>query len=758
MSEKSGSIYDEFDEKPENIDLSFPKNSFLTKNLKRDAFIGVPLKTADRLNEKSETKKSDKNHISSTLHDFGNEKPISMNLNDLKTILNNPNSVTDYSFSEDFEHNFDNQSEKKPKNQKSKLEKVEVDDIQSINLCHKFEKKLKTDEIQTNKRINQNKNVSISKNVLNENHLSENETIPKSSNQTIQEKDKMIEPVKKFLTLKELNEEKKSLMTKLKENNESLTKMVEEQGYKNLLKKMKDNKTDFKNRPNDVKSNTYQREIANNEKVIITLFAEKTLCEQNIAKINSPEYLVNITNETAEQKRLIKLLKSEIHARNLENKKNAKLFTENKLEEKSSNDLNKILKEVEAFVFKNTEMKAQIEKLNAIHCELLAKKEIQKITEEQTKPISENLNRLDSELLKSYKHLTESKEKWLKHLELLERNVYQKSELLEKEIECLSSKQVQVNNKIMDYDLIVERQNSLLIKRAERTDDFEELDKEEIEIQNMIADIEKNHKFSRPINFRGQPQKVDQRQILNTKDVISQIKPVISEKRAFSNLKPKNVPDKSKDISKIEAITVVPKRLSSKLTTKTKIESQDKQKIGSLPVIKNSKIKEPIKKTVNQEVIVPTVISLEHYSENNMPVLTNQLNKNRLLKFDLKLWNKENQQNQQISPNKTESQNSPRMKNEILENVKIIEKNCENEEEKNMNHEKIPKIVCVQENKQLIEKTDDFFEEKSKNKLFLKQKKSLFDDEFFEKEETSPHKQNSEAFENDEFDFLDEIK
>ncbi len=65
--------------------------------------------------------------------------------------------------------------------------------------------------------------------------------------------------------IKVISEENKRLFNELKNVNGRLTKMIDRKGYENILKQIKDSKTDFKNRPIEIKLKTYAKEIENNK-------------------------------------------------------------------------------------------------------------------------------------------------------------------------------------------------------------------------------------------------------------------------------------------------------------------------------------------------------------------------------------------------------------------------------------------------------------------------------------------------------------
>lgn len=309
-----------------------------------------------------------------------------------------------------------------------------------------------------------------------------------------------------YFTLKELQEEKKELHEALRLQNESLTKMVEEQGYKNVLNRLKENKNDFKSRPAEVKSNTYQREIANNEKIISTLRAEKLHIEQTISKINSPLYLANIAAESAEQQRLIKVLKTEIHNQTLENKRTCQRLVDVKGEDKGTVEIGKLLKEVEAYSRKNAEIRAQIQKLHTAKAELMHKKERQ-LEEDAQKQKGELDGRKDPELMREFVKIVENKEKWRKHIELLERNVQQKSEQVEREIQTLEAKNEALQQRLSDCDSIISSQEKFVEDASSGQLASTDLLAHEEQIVQLINDFEATYKVLRPTNFRGQPQK-----------------------------------------------------------------------------------------------------------------------------------------------------------------------------------------------------------------------------------------------------------
>lgn len=311
-----------------------------------------------------------------------------------------------------------------------------------------------------------------------------------------------------YFTLKELQEEKKELHEALRLQNENLTKMVEEQGYKNVLNRLKENKNDFKSRPVEVKSNTYQREIANNDKIISTLKAEKLHVEQTISKINSPSYLANIAAESAEQQRLIKVLKTEIHNQTLENKRTGQRLIDFKGEDKGSVEIGKLLKEVEAYSRKNAETRAQIQKLQSAKTELMQKKERQ-LEDDMQRQKEDQDERKDPELMREFAKAVESKEKWRKHIELLERNVQQKSEQVEREIQTLEAKNEALQQRINDCEFIISSQEKFVQEAIQGKMGQGELLAQEEKIVQLINEFEATYKVGKPTNFRGQPQKVN---------------------------------------------------------------------------------------------------------------------------------------------------------------------------------------------------------------------------------------------------------
>ena len=259
----------------------------------------------------------------SFLEEMHNEKPIAMNLNELRTMFNRANSVSDYSFSGDFESeseksgiknryvemrsgsiksgyvsspkdgdSFSNTMEKNIKqiNKNFSLENLAKEMAQigptprpEISNERLLQKNLNTEiaiEIKSNSFVKNSPNNILQKKTKKETKIENNNSKTLDNFKTEKNpKIPIIEVSKmencneqkldsKVLSLAQLYEEKKLLNEKLKDQNEELTKMVEEQGYKNVLNKLKENKNDFKSRPIEIKTNTYQREINNNEKIM----------------------------------------------------------------------------------------------------------------------------------------------------------------------------------------------------------------------------------------------------------------------------------------------------------------------------------------------------------------------------------------------------------------------------------------------------------------------------------------------------------
>ena len=525
MENESSLIKDDFDSDRENKAANYfkteeTKKSNPTQKLTQDQSTKFTFKPKKLSPRNTRTGKNSPLVLQSLYDETLLERPIAMKLDQLRNMHNHANSLSDLSFSQDFESGCE-QSAKNDKLLKLKSDTLKMAYVSSPNHGNPIQDDINVSQQNVSEIKEKNSNVFASENTpviptLTQPQVEQTLLVPKNTSKFIEGLDLNTPgqgstetiPNKGFLTLKELYEEKKTLMATLKEKNDQLTKIVEEQGFKNLLNKIKENKTDFKNRPNEVKSNTYHREILNNEKMISTLTAEKAQTDLAISKINSPEFLVNMANEMNEQKQLIKILKTEIHTQTLENKKNAKLFIETGVVEKSAIEMNKLLKEIEVYATKNNDFKSQIDKLTIVHSELLSKKEKQKVEEKRQKDFSEEFPKEECLNSKKYQLLISELEKWRKHVDLIQHNVSQKQDFLERQIEALANKEQTLQDKLTDYNLILARQNAFLIRKTEKTDQFQELEEEQTEIWKLISQLENNYRIFRLNNFRGQPQKI----------------------------------------------------------------------------------------------------------------------------------------------------------------------------------------------------------------------------------------------------------
>jgi hypothetical protein len=523
MESESDVIFDDWANEPPNLRIGQPS---VTKGLKGEERTakrprpGLSKPSLEGKHPHAQGTDEGRPFGKSMIEDRQCSQPIAVNLNELKCMFNKANSVSDYSFSQDFE------SGSEPNDDVAKSEHADptsyrVQFVSSPNhgnppsLRRIADHKLLSTQVCPQSTAAEDPPGQPSQPPSQTPTLQPHpkESVPRLKGQPASQKGASPPPSQpanplRVATLSELLAEKKQLTADLKSQNEDISRLVEEQGYRNVLSKLRDNRTDFKSRPAEVKCNTYQREMANNEKVIATLLAEKAQCEQTISRINSPEYLALVAEEVAEQKRLAKTLKTEIHAQALENKRVAKTFSESRHDERQASEFNLMLKEAETFNRKNADLRNQIDKLAVVYAELVARRHKQKDQEGAMKDMSEDLHLVDGEATRALRALVASRDKWSKHVGLIEHNVCQKCEFLEREVESLHAKESGLQEKLECLEQVVERQGLLVMRRTDKQCSLDELLAQEVEIERMVSEVEFQFRVCRPTNFRGQPQRV----------------------------------------------------------------------------------------------------------------------------------------------------------------------------------------------------------------------------------------------------------
>lgn len=57
----------------------------------------------------------------------------------------------------------------------------------------------------------------------------------------------------------------------MRDINKKLTNLIDQKGYEKILEQVRNNKKDFKSRPDEIKIRTHEKEIENNQKIIKNL-------------------------------------------------------------------------------------------------------------------------------------------------------------------------------------------------------------------------------------------------------------------------------------------------------------------------------------------------------------------------------------------------------------------------------------------------------------------------------------------------------
>ena len=328
-------------------------------------------------------------------------------------------------------------------------------------------------------------------------------------------------------TLADLITENSKLLDDLQKVNEHLTHLIDQQGYKNLLNQARQNKVEFRNRPVSIKAKTYQSEILNNEKIIITLKNELYQCNHALEKLQSIDLGMQIATQTEEQKSMIKQIKNEIYNLNLGNKKNDKLLANKENNPKPAN-FKQAVREIEIYNRKNEELKNQLAKLEGTESDIRNQQKRCQREEAQIKQqnANEKVDHLENHYLAEYKVKQDQLEKWKKHIELLERNVVQKLEFLETDYLLVQQQYHQIFEQNQTQEKILQKQRHILdggqigdINKASMVNGKEN------SIANLIKEVELNVKSNKPKKLppRFLMKKKGQQSVFGHNDAASQV-------------------------------------------------------------------------------------------------------------------------------------------------------------------------------------------------------------------------------------------
>ena len=94
--------------------------------------------------------------------------------------------------------------------------------------------------------------------------------------------------------------------------NKKLTQLIDQKGFQKILDQIKKNWKDFKNRPDSVKINTYDKEIKNNENLIVNLTKELENLEICQKRMDSTALLQDLRHKQHKIESQIKKLKQEV--------------------------------------------------------------------------------------------------------------------------------------------------------------------------------------------------------------------------------------------------------------------------------------------------------------------------------------------------------------------------------------------------------------------------------------------------------------
>lgn len=259
-------------------------------------------------------------------------------------------------------------------------------------------------------------------------------------------------------------EENKQLFEDLKCVNDKLTTLIEEKGYQNQLDKIRENNTEFKYRPVNVKITTNDKEVKNNEKIIEVLSRELNLYRDTVKKLDSTELLNDITKCISNYNAKIKAAKSNIYQIQLDHKKNEGILKNKDLEDKKAFNFKNLMVELDSYMTKNTELYVKISKLQTLKQELLEDYEIIQKENSNVKKLLEekNLNNFDENIIQKHKNLLSIKKRWESHLIRHQKNIELKVLFAEKDTEQYNKEISELQDKIDMYDRSLNKQAASL--------------------------------------------------------------------------------------------------------------------------------------------------------------------------------------------------------------------------------------------------------------------------------------------------------
>ena len=255
-------------------------------------------------------------------------------------------------------------------------------------------------------------------------------------------------------------EENKQLFEELKSVNDKLTNLIEEKGYQNQLDKIRENNTEFKYRPVNVKIITFDKEIKNNQKIIEVLNRELGLYKDTVKKLDSTELLNDLNRRITNYNNNIKSAKSTIYQLQVEYKKNETLLKNQDLEGKKAFDFKKLMMELDNYMTKNTELNDKITKLETLKAELLSEAgTLQKDQVQVQRKLEEkNLTDFDENIVQKHKNLLNIKKRWESHIIRHEKNIELKLRFAEKDTEQYDREIEELQEKIEAHDKALQNQ------------------------------------------------------------------------------------------------------------------------------------------------------------------------------------------------------------------------------------------------------------------------------------------------------------
>lgn len=255
-------------------------------------------------------------------------------------------------------------------------------------------------------------------------------------------------------------EENKKLFEDLKDVNDRLTTLIEEKGYQNQLEKIRDNNTEFKYRPLNVKITTFDKEVKNNEKIIEVLNRELNLYNDTAKKLDSTELLNDLNKRIATYNAKIKAAKGAIYQLQLDHKKNEAILKNRDLEDKKAFDFKKLMMELDTYMTKNTDLNEKISKMEVLKTDLIKEVDVaQNENLDIKKKLEErNLVNFDESLIQKHKNLLSIKKRWESHLIRHEKNIELKLSFAERDIDQHDKEIEEFQGKIASYEQALSQQ------------------------------------------------------------------------------------------------------------------------------------------------------------------------------------------------------------------------------------------------------------------------------------------------------------